>query len=100
MVRDFVSGTDDHRPRPKSKTSSSVWPETILPGATTESPEPFTILVATSATRRWATSSSETALGHHLSDDEPQRGPISFAGTGKFCGRRISLRQRFGRAVD
>src|ERR1017187_7556573 len=49
MVRDFVSGTDDHRPKPKLKTSSSVWPETILRGATTE-------LLA------------RHNLGHHISD--------------------------------
>src|ERR1017187_5147571 len=97
MVRDFVSGTDDHRPKPKLKTSSSVWPETILGGATTELLARSRIWDTTSATRRWATSSSETALGHRLSDDGIRHGAISFVGTAKCCGRRISSRRRFGR---
>src|ERR1017187_8943742 len=100
MVRDFANSTDGLLLKPRLKTWSSVWRETILRGATTESPEPFTILVTTSAIRRWATSSSGTALGHRLSDDGIRHGAILFVGTGKCYGRRISSRQRFGRAVD
>ena len=52
----------------------------------------------TSATRPWATFSSDTALGHHPSDGGTPRGRVSFASTGTCCGRRISSRRRFGRA--
>lgn len=90
----------DRPPKPKLKNSSSVWPETIPRGATTELLARYTIWGTTSATRRWATSFSETPLGHHPSDGAIRHGAISFAGTGKCCGRQISSRRRFGRAGD